>query len=102
MASGYIFEHRFVWEQANGRRLSRDEDVHHIDGDRQHNTPDNLMALPKEQHHKQHSRRRKYRRLKESYPRKSAALRRRYDNPAARQQAAESARRGWEKRRANH
>lgn len=102
MASGYMFEHRFVWEQANGRLLTRDEDVHHIDGDRQNNAPENLIALPKEQHQKEHRHRRKYRRLRESYPLKAAAMRRRYDDPAERQKAAEAARKGWEKRRAKH
>lgn len=39
---GYMREHRLVMEQTLGRQLLRGEVVHHKDGDKQHNTPDNL------------------------------------------------------------
>ena len=36
------FEHRFVMEQHLGRKLTADETVHHVDGDRANNALDNL------------------------------------------------------------
>lgn len=39
--------HRLVCEQAHGR-YPRDWAVTHVDGDRKNNTPQNLIALPKE------------------------------------------------------
>lgn len=40
--SGQIPEHRYVMSQKISRPLRRDETVHHIDGDRLNNNPDNL------------------------------------------------------------
>lgn len=51
---GYIFEHRIVWEDANGRPLRPDEDVHHINGIKNDNRPDNLVALTRSNHMKSH------------------------------------------------
>lgn len=39
---GYVREHRLVMEQKIGRRLKPGEVVHHIDGNRSNNDPDNL------------------------------------------------------------
>ncbi len=39
---GYVREHRLVVEQVLGRYLLPTEVVHHIDGNRQNNTPENL------------------------------------------------------------
>lgn len=51
---GYVFEHRLVWEQANDRELLPDERVHHIDGIRSNNTPENLVALTNSRHSSLH------------------------------------------------
>lgn len=41
--AGYMLEHRYVMSQHLGRPLARNETVHHIDGDRQNNSLDNLQ-----------------------------------------------------------
>lgn len=42
---GYVREHRLLLEQQLGRRLSRTEVVHHIDGDRGNNDITNLILF---------------------------------------------------------
>jgi len=49
-ASGYIFQHRLVAEKKIGRPLRRDEHVHHINGIKHDNCPDNLVVLPMREH----------------------------------------------------
>ncbi len=41
-ATGYAYEHRVVMERVLGRSLRREESVHHKNGDRADNRPDNL------------------------------------------------------------
>ena len=41
--SGYVLEHRLVMSGVLGRFLTPDETVHHIDGDKANNSPDNLQ-----------------------------------------------------------
>lgn len=44
-AAGYVREHRLVMESMIGRHLEPGEVVHHIDGDKQNNRPDNLQLF---------------------------------------------------------
>ena len=53
---GWIKEHRFVAEQMLGRPLRRDEIVHHKDGNKLNNSPDNLMVLTNKEHSLLHKR----------------------------------------------
>ena len=47
-------EHRLVMEKHLGRRLSRNEVVHHIDGDKRNNDLSNLEVLPLSDHSAAH------------------------------------------------
>ena len=47
----YVLEHIVVWEQAHGRVLPDDHVVHHINGIRDDNRPENLLACPQGNHH---------------------------------------------------
>lgn len=53
---GYAYEHRLVAERKLGRRLSSGEIVHHIDGRKRNNSPDNLEVFPSRWHHNAHHR----------------------------------------------
>lgn len=48
--NGSVFEHRLVMEQKLGRYLERNEIVHHIDGNKQNNHPDNLELKTNGEH----------------------------------------------------
>ena len=43
-------EHRFLMEQRIGRKLNRDEVVHHIDGNRTNNDLSNLVVMSRGEH----------------------------------------------------
>ncbi len=49
-----IYLHREEIEKATGRQLSANEIVHHINGDKQQNDPDNLMIVTRGEHAKIH------------------------------------------------
>jgi hypothetical protein len=51
---GYIYEHRFVARSVVGRMLLPGEVVHHIDGDKANNAPENLMVFPSQSAHLKH------------------------------------------------
>ena len=48
----YQKEHVVVMEEQLGRKLTKDECVHHIDGNRQNNKLENLVVIPSNKHHK--------------------------------------------------
>lgn len=45
-----LHEHRRVMERLLGRKLTSDEVVHHIDGDKHNNKPENLKVLTRREH----------------------------------------------------
>lgn len=51
---GFVPQHRWVAEDKVGRPLVDGEHVHHLDGGRTNNHPDNLVVLSKSEHHKAH------------------------------------------------
>lgn len=57
-----VLQHVLVMEQKLGRPIERHEIIHHIDGNKSNNDPDNLMILNSSEHAKLHARERKERR----------------------------------------
>lgn len=57
---GYVAEHMLVIEKKIGRPLKEGEVIHHIDGNKTNNNPDNLLLFPNSKSHlKFHSLKRK-------------------------------------------
>ena len=48
----YVYEHRAVMESKLGRALTKEETVHHLDGDKENNSEGNLVVMPKKSHDK--------------------------------------------------
>lgn len=47
---GYAYEHRLIAEAAIGRALTSNEVVHHIDGNKSNNAPENLQVVTATEH----------------------------------------------------
>lgn len=48
----YILEHIYVWEKAHGKRLPINMVIHHLNGIKDDNRIENLVALKRGEHHK--------------------------------------------------
>jgi len=47
---GYVKQHVLVWEQAHGRKLKDNEIIHHLNGIKSDNRPENLVAMSNNEH----------------------------------------------------
>lgn len=56
---GLVYYHRHVASLKIGRWLKTNEEVHHIDGNRSNNDPENLEILVKSEHAKRHGNKKK-------------------------------------------
>lgn len=54
-STGYVYSHRVIVEQHLGRLLSRNEVVHHVDGNRRNNDIENLEILTPSRHSSRHA-----------------------------------------------
>jgi hypothetical protein len=96
---GYVAEHRLVWEAANGRLLGTNEVVHHINGVRDDNRVENLVAMTHSQHCASHAG--DHRNSDPERCRKvGEGQRRRYQDPEERRKTSEAGKAAWVKRRA--
>ena len=107
----YIPEQRLVWQQTHGRYLLSNEDVHHINGDKGDNRPENLIAIPHSVHSGDHHSSPEFLETLSkantafhSDPERKAkwlASRARYNSdPQFQEKRREAVKKGWAKRRA--
>ena len=47
---GYVLEHIIVWEQFNGKPVPRGHAIHHLNGIKNDNRPENLVAIAHAEH----------------------------------------------------
>jgi len=52
--AGYIYEHLFVWEEYHHKKLPEGYIIHHLNGIKDDNRPENLAAMPRTEHAKIH------------------------------------------------
>jgi len=50
---GYVLEHILVWEKANNKPLPKGWIVHHLNGIKSDNRPENLLGMPRKDHNSQ-------------------------------------------------
>lgn len=55
MLSDFTLLHRVIMSQVIGRKLRRDEFVHHIDEDKSNNNPNNLQIMSPSEHARHHA-----------------------------------------------
>jgi len=55
-SKGYELEHRMILEKELNRKLDLHEHVHHIDGNKQNNSRENLIVLRNSEHQREHKR----------------------------------------------
>lgn len=48
--SGYVYEHVLIWEQVHNKPLPNGWIIHHLNGIKNDNRPENLKALPDKRH----------------------------------------------------
>lgn len=49
-SNGYVLEHIYIWEQAHNQSLPNGWVIHHLNGIKDDNRPENLLALPIKKH----------------------------------------------------
>jgi len=77
--SGYVNEHILVWEGCHGRPLPRGWHVHHLNGVKDDNRPENLEAMPARDHLRYLATQQKHVRKLEAEIRRLRALLKKHD-----------------------